>query len=51
LFTLTLTVVGKTETAMAGVTVTAAVADTAVLATDVAATVTFGFAGTVGGAV
>jgi len=51
LFTLTLAVVGKTETAMAGVTATAAVADTVVLATDVATTVTFGFAGAVAGAV
>ena len=48
---MTLGVVGETATAMAGVTVTAAVADIVVLATDVATTVTFGFAGTVVGAV
>jgi len=51
LFTLTLAVVGETETAMAGVTVTAAVADIVVFAPDVATTVTFGFAGHVPGAV
>ena len=51
MFTLMLAVVGETETPMAGVTVTAAVADTVVLATDVATTVTFGFVSTVAGAV
>jgi hypothetical protein len=50
-FVLTLAVAGETDTPTPGVTVTAAVADTAAFATDVATTVTLGFAGMVDGAV
>ena len=50
-FALTLAVAGETDTPTPGITVTAAVADTAVFATDVATIVTFGFAGTTDGAV
>ena len=49
--TATLAVPGETDTPTPVVTVTVAVADTAELATDVATTVTFGFPGTVDGAV
>ena len=49
--TATLAVPGETDTPTPVATVTVAVADTAVLATDVATTVTFGFPGTVDGAV
>ena len=51
LVTPTLAVAGETDTPTPGITVTAAVADTAVFATDVATIVTFGFAGTTDGAV
>jgi len=47
----TLAVVEETEIAIGGVTATVAVADTAAFATDVPTIVTFGFAGTVAGAV
>jgi len=47
----TLAVAGETDTPAAAVTVTVAVADLVVSATDVATTVTFGFAGIVDGAV
>ena len=50
-FALTLAVAGETDTPTPGITVTDAVADTAVFARDVATTVTFGFAGTADGAV
>ena len=49
--TATLAVPGETDTPTPFVTVIVAVADTAVLATDVVTTVTFGFPGTVEGAV
>jgi len=51
LVTPTLAVAGETDTPTAAVTVTVAVADFVVSATDVATTVTFGFAGIVDGAV
>jgi len=47
----TLAVAGETDTPTAAVTVTVAVADFVVSATDVATTVTLGFAGIVDGAV
>ena len=50
-FTLTFAVPGETDTPTAAITATVAVAETVVLATDVATTVTLGFAGTVDGAV
>src|SRR5438552_10859377 len=49
--TSTLAVVGETDTAIGGVTVAVAVADFVASAADVATTLTFGFAGTVPGAV
>jgi len=50
-FALTLAVAGETDTPTAAMTVTVAVAETVVLAADVATTVTLGFAGMVDGAV
>jgi hypothetical protein len=50
-FTLTFAAPGETDTPTAAMTVTVAVAETIVLATDVAITVTLGFAGMVDGAV
>src|SRR5207249_1450255 len=50
-FAVTLAVVGETDTAIGGVTVAVAVADFVASAADVATTLTFGFAGTVHGAV
>jgi len=50
-FTLTFAAPGETDTPTPVVTVIVAVADTAVLAMDVVTTVTFGFRGTVDGAV
>ena len=50
-FTLTFAVPGETDTPTAAMTVTVAVAETVVLATDVATTVTLGFVGMVDGAV
>src|SRR5205814_1891775 len=49
--TLTFAVPGETDTPTAAMTVTVAVAENVVLATDVATTVTIGFAGMVDGAV
>ena len=50
-FTLTFGAPGETDTPTAAITVTVAVAETVVLATDVATTVTLGFVGMVDGAV
>jgi len=49
--TVTFAAPGETDTPTAAITVTVAVAETVVLATDVATTVTLGFAGMVDGAV
>ena len=49
--TVTFAAPGETDTPTAAMTVTVAVAETVVLATDVATTVTLGFAGMVDGAV
>ena len=49
-FALTFAAPGETDTPTAAITVTVAVAENVVLATDVATTVTLGFAGMVDGA-
>ena len=49
--TVTFAAPGETDTPTAAITATVAVAETVVLATDVATTVTLGFAGMVDGAV